>query len=249
MTDAASSVQLHPRVINLGPASRRRSVLVPWSFTQILSDTSAATSTSLVSKWQRLVHPEGKPYFLLSDEFTFNIVTEANIEDIQTQGRIFDCITVANEGLHCHDIKLPPRCELFLELAADHMSCNYYFVDHIGKGLFWLEDVCTDLLNILPSASASHIGAFRHCRRVRYVSDTWIETELERLYWVHVEFFPMHHESHEQQFSQIVDDLCDIISHAQAGKLYRSCTVSLIRLTVDNRQNDVQYLNVPLYDR
>ena len=76
-----------------------------------------------------------------------------------------------------------------------------------------------------------------------------IETELERLYWVHVEFFPMHHESHEQQFSQIADDLCNIISHGQAGKTYRSCTVSLNRLTVDNRQIDVKWLDVPLYGR
>ena len=170
MTDASFSVQLHPRVINLGPASCRRSVLVLWSLTQIPSDTSTATSTSSVSKWRRLVHPEGMAYFLLTDEFAFDIVTEANIEDIQTQGRILDCITVANEELYSHDIKLPPRCELFLELAADHMSCNYYFVDHIGRGLFWLEDVCTELLNILPAASASHIGAFRRCRRVRYDS-------------------------------------------------------------------------------
>jgi hypothetical protein len=81
------------------------------------------------------------------------------------------------------------------------------------------------------------------------MSDSRIETELERLYWIHVEFFPMHHESHEQQFSQIADDLCNIISHGQAGKTYRSCTVSLNRLTVDNRQIDVKWLNVPLYGR
>jgi hypothetical protein len=80
-------------------------------------------------------------------------------------------------------------------------------------------------------------------------SHTQTEMKLEQLYWVHVEFYPMHHESHEQQFSQIVDDLCNIISHGQAGKTYRSCTVSLNRLTVDNRQIDVKWLNVPLYGR
>ena len=57
-------------------------------------------------------------------------------------------------------------------------------------------------------------------------SHTRVETVLERLYWVHVEFFPMHHESHEQQFVQMVKDLCDIISHGQAGKTYHSCEVS-----------------------
>jgi hypothetical protein len=149
-----------------------------------------------------LVHPEGQPYFVLTGEFAFDVVTEAHIEEIQIQGRILDCMKVVNKELDCHDIKLPPRCELFLELQADNVSCNYYFVDHIGKGLFWLEDVCTELLNIPPAASASHI-----------------ETELERLYWIYVEFYPMHHESHEQQFSQTVDDLCNVISHGQADRL------------------------------
>ena len=106
------------------------------------------------------MQPEGQLYFVLSGEFAFDVVTEANIEDVQIQDRILNCIAVANEELDCHDIKLPPRCELFLELRADHVSCNYYFVDHVGRGLFWLEDVCTEFLNIPPAASASHIGAF-----------------------------------------------------------------------------------------
>ena len=171
VTDSSFSVQLHPQVINRGPASRVRSVLLPWSLTQIPSDTSPETSTtSSVSKWRRLVHPEGQLYFVLTDEFAFDVVTEANIEDIQTEGRILDCITVANKELCCHDIKLPPRCELFLELRADRVSCNYYFVDHIAKGLFWLENVCTELLNIPLAASASHIGVSCPCRRFRHVS-------------------------------------------------------------------------------
>ena len=170
MTDSSFSVQLHPQVINRGPTSRVRSVLAPWSLTQIPSDTLAETSTPSVSKWQHFVQPEGQPYFVLSGKFAFDVVTEANIEDIQIQDRILDCIMIANKELDCQDIKLPSRCELFLELRTDLVSCNYYFVDHIGKELFWLEDVCTEFLNIPPAASASHIGTFRPRRRIRYVS-------------------------------------------------------------------------------
>lgn len=79
-------------------------------------------------------------------------------------------------------------------------------------------------------------------------SQSRIETELERLYWVHVEFFPMHH-VHEQQFLQLVDDVYNIISHGQTGKKYRRCMDELKRLTVDNRQTDVFDLDVPLYGR
>ncbi|KAG6377423.1 hypothetical protein JVT61DRAFT_15226 [Boletus reticuloceps] len=161
------------------------------------------TRICLSSKWQRLVHPEGQPYFVLSGEFAFAIITEANMEDAQTQDRILDGITVANTQLYYHGIKIPPRCELFLELGHDQVTLNYYFVDYIERELFWLEDLCTESLNIPPAASSSHL-----------------ETEIRRLYWVHLEFFPMHH-VHEQQleFSKMVDDLCDVISHGQADRL------------------------------
>ncbi|KAF8137515.1 hypothetical protein EV363DRAFT_1318186 [Boletus edulis] len=181
--DNSAYVQLCSQVIVRGPASRNRICSSP--------------------KWQRLVHPEGQPYFVLSGEFAFAVITEANMEDAQTQGRILDGITAANTQLYCHDTKIPPRCELFLELGHDQVTINYYFVDHIERELFWLEDLCTEFLNIPPAASSSHL-----------------KTELRRLYWVHVEFFPMHH-VHEQQleFSKMVDDLCNVISHGQADRL------------------------------
>ena len=69
---------------------------------------------------------------------------------------------------------------------------------------------------ILIWVRSVHVDAF-------VVSHIRTETELERLYWTHVEFFPMHHV--HQQFTQLVDDVCNIISHGQAGKTYRSCTV------------------------
>ncbi|KAH0826640.1 hypothetical protein J3R83DRAFT_5025 [Lanmaoa asiatica] len=196
-------VQLCPQVINRGPASSSRSVqALRSSILRISSDTSTKTSTSSASKWQRFVHPEGQPYFVLTSKFNFAVVTEANVEDVETEGRILDCVEVANKELQSHNIKVPLRCELFLELEDDHATCNYYFVDHIEKGLFWLEDLSTEFLDIPGAVSPSHL-----------------ERALERLYWVHVEFFPMHHDSHEQEFSQIINDLYNIISHGQADRL------------------------------
>ncbi|KAF9225806.1 hypothetical protein BS17DRAFT_777724 [Gyrodon lividus] len=174
-------VQLCPRVIARGPAPRGNS--------------------PSASNWRRFIHPEGQPYFLLNHE-EFAVVTEANLDDAETQGQIFDCLKLVKKELQCHKIRVPPRCELFLELGDDHTLCNYYFVDHAAKGLFWLEDLGTDLLDIPAAMSPSHL-----------------EQGLERLYWVHVEFFPMHHEPHELEFSQIVDDLYNIISHGQADRL------------------------------
>ncbi|KAG8216888.1 hypothetical protein J3R82DRAFT_7157 [Butyriboletus roseoflavus] len=177
--DRSTSIQLCPQVINRGPTSRGSSVQSP----------------------RRFVHPEGQPYFVF-DEFDFVVATEANVEDERTTGRILDCVKAVTKELQSHSIKVPPRCELFLELGDNDMTCNYYFVDHVGKALFWLEDIGTEMLDIPAVMSSSHL-----------------ETALERLYWVHVELFPMHHDSHEQEFSRTVDDLYNVIAHGQADRL------------------------------
>ncbi|KAF9236647.1 hypothetical protein BU15DRAFT_76747 [Melanogaster broomeanus] len=177
----SSYVQLCPRIISKGPASR--------------------ASSPSASGWRRFIHPEGQPYFVLYSE-TFPVVTEANLEEVEIEAQILDSLSVVTKELQCHDIKVPPRCELFLELDEDRSVCNYYFVDHDSEGLFWLEDMCTELLNIPAAMSPSHL-----------------ETALEKVYWVHVEFFPMHHEPHDKGLSQLVDDLSNIISHGQADRL------------------------------
>ncbi|KAF9225812.1 hypothetical protein BS17DRAFT_794694 [Gyrodon lividus] len=138
------------------------------------------SSSPSASKWRQFIHPEGQPYFLLNHE-EFAIVTEANLEDPETEGQFISCLELVKKELQYHNIKLPPRCELFLELRDDRTLCNYYFVDHAAKGLFWIEDLGTDLLDISAAMSPSHLGR-----------------TLERLYWAHLEFFPMHHELNEQ---------------------------------------------------
>jgi hypothetical protein len=41
------------------------------------------------------------------------------------------------------------------------------------------------------------------------------DTAFQRLYWVHVEFFPMH--MYRQVSPQVVDDLIGVMSHGAAG--------------------------------
>lgn len=196
----------------------------------VISDASPKISSSFTSKWTRFVHPEGQSYFVLNNEAGFLALTEADINDIQTEERILDCLEGANHELQCHNIKLPSRCELFLELGKDQLSCSYYFVDHLGRRLFWLEDISTELLEIPSVMSSSHLGAFC-CYQILTTSHIRTEKALERLYWIHVEYFPMHHKSHEQEFSPIVDDLYNIISHGQAGMSDCNSTPSFTRTT------------------
>ena len=46
--------------------------------------------------------------------------------------------------------------ELFLELHEN--DCNYYFVDHAFRTLFWLDAYDTSELGILPVVSSSHLS-------------------------------------------------------------------------------------------
>ncbi|KAF9236648.1 hypothetical protein BU15DRAFT_49787, partial [Melanogaster broomeanus] len=151
--------------------------------------------------WRRFIHPEGQSYFVLYSE-DFPVVTEANLEEVETEAQILASLHIVKRELQCHDIKVPPRCKLFLELDEDRSICNYYFVDHVSRGLFWLEDMCTEFLDIPAAVSPSHL-----------------ETALEKFYWVHVEHFPMHHEPHDQGLSQLVDALSNIISHGLTDRL------------------------------
>lgn len=108
----------------------------------------------------RLVRPRGQPYFVSNSDSDFAIVTEVDMDDIQTEGRILACLKEVKKELQYHNISVPPRCELFLELEGDHLSCNYYFVDHDGKGLFWLEEMSPEILEIPTEISPSYLGMF-----------------------------------------------------------------------------------------
>ncbi|KIJ61625.1 hypothetical protein HYDPIDRAFT_96268 [Hydnomerulius pinastri MD-312] len=157
-------------------------------------------SPLLASEWWRFIHPEGQPYFVYN-RGKFEVVTEANVENPGIGRRILDWLELVEAQLKEHDIAVPQACELFLELdEVQQHSCNYYFVDHTSRALFWLEDLGTDLLDISAATSRSHL-----------------EQGLERLYWVHVEFFPMHHKG--VFLPEVVDNLYDVISHGQADRL------------------------------
>lgn len=128
----------------------------------IFTAETCGTSTPSVLKWRRLTHPEGQPYFVLTGEFEFAVVTAATIEDVQTEGQILDYAKLATKELQYRGITVPLGCELVLELGDDYISCNYYFVDHVAKRLFWLTDVQTESFDIPPAKSPSHLGIVYH---------------------------------------------------------------------------------------
>ncbi|KIJ57744.1 hypothetical protein HYDPIDRAFT_190989, partial [Hydnomerulius pinastri MD-312] len=203
-------------ITSLGTVRYNRSCCVQQSPITISRGPAHRSSSPSVWVWRHCIHPEGQPYFAYNGG-KLEVVTEANVNDPGTARRVLDWLELVEAQLKEHDITIPPSCELFLELAEDQPCCNYYFVDHTARALFWLEDVATDLLDVPAVVSRSHL-----------------EQGLERLYWVHVEFFPMHHKGVFPP--EVVDNLYDVISHGQA-------------VASHYRQTDVEDFDVPIYSR
>ncbi|KAG1823471.1 uncharacterized protein BJ212DRAFT_1476352 [Suillus subaureus] len=159
--------------------------------------------TSTQSKWLSCIHPEGQLYFHMKCGH-LSVVTEENVLNIETDNLVSSYLAVIEKRIVECGIILPQTCELFIELRFDEppqtTTCAYYFVDHHSRCLFWLEPTSSELLDM---------GML--------VSDSHLDTALERLYWVHVEFFPMH--VCAQMTPLILDNLISVICHGMTDRM------------------------------
>ncbi|KAG1753639.1 uncharacterized protein EDB91DRAFT_1242618 [Suillus paluster] len=162
-----------------------------------LLSTPSTVATPLT--WNSYSHPEGQSYFQRRLP-NYDVVTEANIHRQETERQVTGWLKFIDETISHRQIIVPSSSELFIELDESIFSCAYYFVNHETRRIFWLEQISTELLDMGLVVSSSHI-----------------DTALERLYWVHVEFFPMH--ICAQVSPQVVDDLIGVMSHGAADRL------------------------------
>jgi hypothetical protein len=145
--------------------------------------------------WTSCIHPEGQLYF--HRDAPLKVVTEEHLYRSVTLERVLHWTNEAASAIERLGIPASDNIELYLELNdADESSCFYYFVDHATHSTFWLEPIPTDLLEIPPVVSTSHL-----------------KLALEELYWNHVEYFPTHVVS---PTARVVDDLISLFTHAQA---------------------------------
>ncbi|KAG2154281.1 uncharacterized protein EDB93DRAFT_193700 [Suillus bovinus] len=155
------------------------------------------------SNWLSFIHPEGQLYFHMKRD-RFSVVTEENVSNIETDNLVSSYLAIIEKRILECGITLPQTCELFVELRFDEpprtSTCAYYFVDHHSHCLFWLEPTSSELLDM---------GML--------VSDSHLDTALERLYWVHVEFFPMH--VCTQMTPLILDNLISVICHGMTDRM------------------------------
>lgn len=151
--------------------------------------------TYLPPQWSDSVHPEGKIYFHRNSGL--RVVTESYLYNPETAEDISAWVTEVEERASKKGFVFTDYTELFLQL--DGNDCNYYFVDHGVRTLFWLEAYNTSELGILPVVSSSHL-----------------KTLLEAQYWTHIENFCMHIGGLPLN---TIDDLIDVFSHALVDNL------------------------------
>ena len=60
-------------------------------------------------------------------------------------------------------ITLPESSHLFLEIHQGSGTCNYYFVQHGLRKVFWLHALDTISVGLPPSFSSNHLRTFATC--------------------------------------------------------------------------------------
>ncbi|KAJ7359247.1 hypothetical protein DFH08DRAFT_686330, partial [Mycena albidolilacea] len=174
--------------------------------------------------WTRCQHPEGAQYFFHEEKRVF---TDANLFDNASLTFIHENIHKVHDFLRVHSVHLEPGVDLVLDeyvYADGSKGCQYYFVNHQGRCVFWIDNGDSDLFPVTQEVkgmtSASHI---RH--------------ELEAQYWLHCEYYPRAFEvTHE-----ILDELRDIVLHA-LGDVFTSST-STVSWKLDDLKNMITLID------
>jgi hypothetical protein len=140
-------------------------------------------------------------------------VTESYLYNLATAENISAWIIEVEEQASQKGFKFTDHTELFLQL--DGNDCNYYFVDHEVRTLFWLDAYDTSELGILPVVSSSHLSKPNLFDSFHGILIFFLGMLLEAQYWTHIENFCMHIGGLPLK---TIDDLIDTFSHALLGK-------------------------------
>ncbi|KAG2344644.1 hypothetical protein BDR05DRAFT_961554 [Suillus weaverae] len=152
----------------------------------------------LNADWQSCIHPEGALYLYNMNRKTF---TEAIMDETtfhllaRCVDELYDMLISRVPSLESDDIELVVQ----LWLAEGEMTCQYYFVDHAARTLFWLHDNREATMNIFSG--------------LRGVDDpSHIRFALESEYWTHCERYP----NHQMDRVKLLKELREVVMHASA---------------------------------
>lgn len=180
-----------------------------------------------VDGWQSVVHPEGALYFY---DATRHVFTDANL----TRRKPLKAINhLADQLLLKASDMIDDSTHLVLELQdTKEDACNYYFVQHNKRLLFWLQDF------------DEPICIYEDVKGVK--SDTHIKIALEAQYWMHCELYP----SNAIIQRQIATELKHVLLHAHSDFLTSNTSVvpydlSTLQSMLDLSNHLVEYVGTP----
>lgn len=76
----------------------------------------------------------------------------------ETMERISYWSKMIEDLLFQRDLPISDEVELFLQLDNEANSCAYYLIDHSSRTQFWIDELPTDVLNLPPVVSNSHLS-------------------------------------------------------------------------------------------
>ena len=124
-------------------------------------------------------------------------------------------------------INLLETSHLFLEIDRDVGACNYYFVDHALRTVFWLHTL--DIVSIRPPEFIS--SGYRVSLINLFALPSELKVHLVQLlqenYWIHIELFP---ETASNYSAEALNEIYEILSSC-TGETELFCLLTHLGVT------------------
>ncbi|TFK20560.1 hypothetical protein FA15DRAFT_759286 [Coprinopsis marcescibilis] len=129
---------------------------------------------ALPEGWTKMVQPEGFPFFWHEQN---RIITDSWIYEADIHGRLMGYIENIQADTRARDLLQTKDVNLVLQivLVENIWRCEYYFVNHSTRTIFWIEefDISRFITEVKGKIQSSHIKVF-----------------MENEYWHHWSLYP-----------------------------------------------------------
>ena len=90
----------------------------------------------------------------------FTVITEARVMEPKVPDKLNACLSIICDAITKKHMSLLETSHLFLEIDRDIGACNYYFVDHVLRTVFWLHTLNKISVGRSLAMSNSHLHMF-----------------------------------------------------------------------------------------
>lgn len=150
----------------------------------------------------------------------FTVVTEARVTEPEVPDKLNACLSIICNAITEKHMSLLETSHLFLEIDWDIGACNYYFVDHVLRTIFWLHMLNEISVGRSLAMSNGHLRMFLYIHlRGQGSRFSHPGHVLQENYWIHVGLFP---ETASQYSSVALNELQAVLlldCAGEAGKI------------------------------